>query len=122
MAGAKQDRQTYGLTKSEYQLLCLMWQLPSPKTKREICELYPDFAQKHRTSFHLIVNGLIEKGFIAPVDWTKGKQSYSRSYFYAVTPYEYVAKMLRDFTPDQNDDIRLGLFTKAFKESKKESE
>ena len=122
MAGAKQDRQTYGLTKSEYQLLCLIWQLPSPKTKREICELFPDFNQNHRAAFHIIINGLIDKGFVIPVDWIKEKQTYSRSYFYAVTPYEYVAKMLRDFTPNQDDDTRLDLFVKVFKESKKESE
>ena len=76
------------LTKNELEIMDVLWTAGKPLTRGEIVENSKDKTWKE-SSFHILINSMIEKGAVRPAGFTKCVKSVGRIYAAAVTVEEY---------------------------------
>lgn len=92
------------LSKSEYEVLALLWSENRGLTAVEINELVKDKAWKD-TSIHLILTNMLEKGAVIVDGMVRSGRTYSRIFKAAVTPEGYSlmqVKQNNSFAKDKN--------------------
>jgi BlaI family penicillinase repressor len=100
------------LSKSEYEVLALLWRENRGLTAVEINELAEDKSWKD-TSIHLILNSMLDKGVAIVDGMVRSGRVYSRLFRAALTPEEYAMMQVKQstaFAHDQNAAIT-GLVT-----------
>lgn len=82
------DKISFSLTKNEQEVMELMWTLDRALSRSEIIELSTERSWK-KSSIHILLNSLLEKGAIKVEGFVKTGKNYGRTYSAAVTPEEY---------------------------------
>ena len=78
------------LTKSELEIMNVLWEAGRPLTRGEILELSVDKQWKDN-SIHILLNRLLAKGAIAEGGFTRSGKSYGRLYEPQISGVEYYA-------------------------------
>ena len=78
------------LTKSELEIMNVLWDAGRPLTRGEILELSVDKKWKDN-SIHILLNRLLAKGAIAEGGFTRSGKSYGRLYEPQISGEEYYA-------------------------------
>ena len=78
------------LTKSELEIMNVLWEAGRPLTRGEILELSVDKRWKDN-SIHILLNRLLAKGAIAEGGFTRSGKSYGRLYEPQISAVEYYA-------------------------------
>ena len=78
------------LTKSELEIMKVLWEAGRPLTRGEILELSVDKHWKDN-SIHILLNRLLAKGAIAEGGFTRSGKSYGRLYEPQISAVEYYA-------------------------------
>lgn len=89
------------LTKSEHQIMELLWAVDTPLTASEIVKLSAEKTWKS-SYIHLLVNSLLKKKMIEPVGMKQMKKNYARTFRPNISKEEYAAIALheqKDITP-----------------------
>ena len=94
------------LSPNEFRIMQLLWKEERPLSRPEIIELLPE-RDWNPNSIHLILNNMIEKGVIHVDGMTRCGRGYGRTYAATMSNLEYAVSMLREATPELNDDERL---------------
>ncbi len=81
------------LTKTEEEILSLLWKENRPLTRAEIIDLTPD-RKWNPASVHAFLNGLLNKGLIRVAGFERTGKRYGRTYCAALTQQELLAKQL----------------------------
>ena len=81
------------LTKSEREIMALLWQVEKPLTASEIIELSTEKTWKD-SYIHLLINSLLEKGMIRAEGFAKTTKNYARTFIAAVTEDEYAVRQI----------------------------
>jgi len=92
------------LSKSEYEILSLLWTKPEGLTATEINELAEVKSWKD-ASIHLILNGMLKKGVIRTDGMVLTGRTYSRIFKTTLTPEEYSLMQVKQntsFAEDKN--------------------
>jgi len=99
------------MTKSEKQVMELLWQAERPLSCTEIVEMSPDKTWKD-SYVHSLIKSLLKKGIVTIGAFELVSRSYARKFAPMVSYDEYV--LLSDYTEDQlNDtDRMIGLIRK----------
>ena len=95
------------LSKSEYEVLSLLWSENRGLTAVEINELAQDKSWKP-TSIHLIINSMMDKGAVVVDGMVRSGRVYSRIFKATMSPEEYSLMQVRQntsFAPDQDAAI-----------------
>lgn len=99
------------LTKSEEQIVELLWNFDEPLTSSEIIKNSVDKTWKD-SYVHLLINSLMEKGIIEVAGFKKATKNYARTFKPTMSREEYWFLNLtksKNFTPSQ-----LPMFFKSF--------
>ncbi len=94
------------LSPNEFKIMQLLWRMNRPLSRPEIIEMVPE-RDWNPNSIHLILNNMIEKGVIRVDGMTRCGRGYGRTYAAALSNLEYAVNVLREATPDLNDDERV---------------
>lgn len=92
------------LTKSEYEVLSLIWSENRGLTAVEINDLAQNKSWVS-TSIHLILNSMLDKGVLAVDGMVRSGRTYSRIFKAAVSPEEYSLMQVKQnasFAKDKN--------------------
>ena len=81
------------LTKSEHEIMSLLWHVDKPLTASEIIELSSDRTWKD-SYIHLLINSLLEKGMIRAEGFAKTTKNYARTFIAAVSQEEYAVRQI----------------------------
>ena len=95
------------LSKSEYEVLTLLWSENRGLTAIEINDLVNDKSWKD-TSIHLILSNMLDKGAVIVDGMVRSGRTYSRIFKSAVTPEEYSLMQIKQntsFAKDKNSTI-----------------
>ncbi|MGN0498044.1 MAG: BlaI/MecI/CopY family transcriptional regulator [Acutalibacteraceae bacterium] len=76
------------LTKSELEIMELLWQEEEPLTSAQIIEMSVDRTWK-KSYVHLLINSLLDKGMIEVVGFIKTTKNYARTFKAKVSKEEY---------------------------------
>lgn len=99
------------LTKSEEQIVELMWNVNEPLTSSEIIRNSVDKTWKD-SYVHLLINSLMDKGIIEVAGFKKATKNYARTFKPTMTRDEYLVLSL---TKSKNyDKAQMPRFFKAF--------
>ncbi|NLV86801.1 MAG: BlaI/MecI/CopY family transcriptional regulator [Clostridiales bacterium] len=90
------------LSKSEYEVLALLWRENRGLTAVEINELAEDKSWKN-TSIHLILNSMLDKGVAIVDGMVRSGRVYSRLFRAALTPEEYAMMQVKQSTAFAHD-------------------
>lgn len=91
------------LTKSELEIMELMWQEGRPLTSTEIIDLSVDRSWK-KSYVHLLINSLLEKEMIEVAGFVKTTKNYARTFKVKVTKEDYsVSQFTTMQSFDEND-------------------
>lgn len=91
------------LTKSELEIMELMWQEDRPLTSTEIIDLSVDRSWK-KSYVHLLINSLLEKEMIEVAGFVKTTKNYARTFKVKVTKEDYsVSQFTTMQSFDEND-------------------
>lgn len=82
-------------TKSEVEILKILWQSDDPLTSSEIINKSLEKSWKDR-SIHSILNNLLEKNEIKVVGKVQTTKNYARQFAPAITEEAYLAKQIAD--------------------------
>lgn len=82
------DKIPFSLTKNEQEIMELMWSHDKALSRSEIIELSTERSWK-KSSIHILLNSLLEKGAIKVEGFVKTGKNYGRTYSAAVTQEEY---------------------------------
>lgn len=82
------DKDSFSLTKNEQEIMELLWAEGRALSRSEIIELSPKRSWK-KSTIHILLNSLLEKGAIKVDGFVKTGKNYGRTYSAAVTPEEY---------------------------------
>jgi predicted transcriptional regulator len=112
------------LTKSEMQIMDVMWEAGVPLSRSDLLERSSEKSWKD-SSVHILLNGLLQKGAICEAGFVKRSKTYGRTFSPCITREEYFAKtifchryqpdivglvralmMREDITPEQMEQIR----------------
>ena len=85
------------LTKSESEVMYLLWHADRALSASEIIALSPEKSWKD-SYIHLLVNSLLKKGMIAQAGFVKTFRNYARTFAPCMTEEEYAQLQLRDKT------------------------
>lgn len=83
------------LTKSELEIMTLLWHVRKPLTASEIIEHSTDKTWKD-SYIHLLINSLLNKGMIRAEGFAKTTKNYARTFIPAVTKAEYAVLQITD--------------------------
>lgn len=99
------------LTKSEEQIVELLWNFEEPLTSSEIIRNSVDKTWKD-SYVHLLINSLMEKGMIEVAGFKKATKNYARTFKPTMSREEYLVLSL---TKSKNyDKAQMPRFFKAF--------
>lgn len=99
------------LTKSEEQIIELLWSCGEPLTSSEIIRNSVDKTWKD-SYVHLLINSLMDKGIIEVAGFKKATKNYARTFRPAMSREEYLVLSL---TKSKNyDKAEIPKFFKAF--------
>ncbi|MCR5576543.1 MAG: BlaI/MecI/CopY family transcriptional regulator [Oscillospiraceae bacterium] len=90
------------LTKSELEIMNVLWDAGRPLTRGEILELSVDKKWKDN-SIHILLNRLLAKGAIAEGGFTRSGKSYGRLYEPQITGEDYYAASVFAVPPARLD-------------------
>lgn len=76
------------LTKNEQEVMYLLWAQDRALSRSEIIELSTERSWK-KSTIHILLNGLLEKGAIKVEGFVKTGKNYGRTYSAAITQEEY---------------------------------
>lgn len=82
------DKLSFSLTKNEQEVMELMWTQDRALSRSEIIELSTERSWK-KSSIHILLNSLLDKGAIIVDGFVKTGKNYGRTYSAAVTQEEY---------------------------------
>lgn len=82
------DKIAFSLTKNEQEVMELLWAQDRALSRSEIIELSTERSWK-KSSIHILLNSLLEKGAIKVEGFVKTGKNYGRTYSAAVTPAEH---------------------------------
>ncbi|WP_019230551.1 BlaI/MecI/CopY family transcriptional regulator [Sedimentibacter sp. B4] len=82
------DNNSFSLTKNEQEIMDLLWSHDKALSRSEIIELSTERSWK-KSSIHILLNSLLEKGAIRVEGFVKTGKNYGRTYSAAVTQEEY---------------------------------
>lgn len=81
------------LTKSEREIMELLWHVDKPLTASEIIEYSTDKTWKD-SYIHLLLNSLLDKEMIRAEGFAKTTKNYARTFLAAVTEEEYAVRQI----------------------------
>ena len=84
------------LTKSELEIMNVIWKANKPLTRGEILKLSENKTWKD-SSIHILLNGLIKKGAIVEAGFAKSGKTYGRVYAANVSGEEYYSSKVLTF-------------------------
>nr|WP_312580073.1 BlaI/MecI/CopY family transcriptional regulator [Sedimentibacter sp.] len=82
------DKIAFSLTKNEQEVMELLWAQDRALSRSEIIELSTERSWK-KSSIHILLNSLLEKGAIEVEGFVKTGKNYGRTYSASVTQEEY---------------------------------
>lgn len=83
------------LTKSELEVMQLLWQSDEALSSSEIVAKSADSGAHWQKSYiHLLINSLLDKGIIEIVGFTKNTKNYSRTFKAKLSKAEYITMRL----------------------------
>ena len=85
---------SYDITKSQLEILNVMWAAGEPLSRGDILERSSDKSWKG-SSIHILLNGLLEKGLIEGAGFTRAGKVWGRLYAPTITVEEYYASILK---------------------------
>jgi BlaI family penicillinase repressor len=94
----------FSVSKSEYEILTLLWANEQGLTAVEINEIAEDKSWKP-TSIHLIINSMMDKGVVKVDGMVRSGRTYSRIFKPALSPEEYSMMQIKQnasFSKDKN--------------------
>lgn len=86
------------LTKSEHEIMNLLWHVDRPLTASEIIEQSTDKTWKD-SYIHLLINSLLDKGMIRAEGFAKTTKSYARTFVAAVSEEAYAVQQIAGRKP-----------------------
>ena len=90
------------LTRSELEIMNVIWTAGRPLTRGEILEQSVDKSWKNN-SVHILLNRLLAKGAIAEGGFARSGKSYGRLYEQQISGEEYYAKNVFSVSADKLD-------------------
>ena len=78
----------FRLTKSENEIMDLLWKEDRPLSRSEIIDLTPDRSWKP-ASIHILLNSMLEKGAIQVAGFVQSTKNYARTFTPTLTADEY---------------------------------
>ena len=99
------------LTKSEMQIMDVLWASDVPLSRSDLLERSEEKSWKD-SSVHILLNGLLQKGAIEKVGFVKRSKTYGRTFAPTLTREEYFATTIYSYT--HKPDI-VGLFEALLK-------
>ena len=84
----------FKLTKSENEIMDLMWKEGRPLSRSEIIELTPDRTWKP-ASIHILLNSLLEKKAIEVAGFVQSTKNYARTFVPSVTADAYAIMQVK---------------------------
>ena len=99
------------LTKSELEILTVLWSSDRPLSRAEILDRSPKRSWKE-SSIHLLLNHLIEKRMIRVNGFAKSGSHYGRTYSPLLSEAEYLAAQIQQIESFQADQA--GTVTQLF--------
>jgi predicted transcriptional regulator len=85
----------FRLSKSEMEIMTLLWREKRPLSRSEIIELSTKENWKS-SSIHIMLNSLLEKGAIEVAGFTKTGTHYGRTFQAAISDAQYAVMQIRD--------------------------
>ena len=86
------------LTKSEHEIMNLLWHVDRPLTASEIIEQSTDKPWKD-SYIHLLINSLLDKGMIRAEGFAKTTKNYARTFVAAVSEEAYAVQQIAGRKP-----------------------
>lgn len=86
------------LTKSEHEIMNLLWHVDRPLTASEIIEQSTDKTWKD-SYIHLLINSLLDKGMIRAEGFAKTTKNYARTLVAAVSEEAYAVQQIAGRKP-----------------------
>lgn len=84
----------FKLTKSENEIMDLMWKEGRPLSRSEIIELTPDRSWKP-ASIHILLNSMLEKKAIEVAGFVQSTKNYARTFVPSVTADGYAIMQVK---------------------------
>ena len=84
----------FRLTKSESEIMDLMWKEGRPLSRSEIIDLTPDRSWKP-ASIHILLNSMLDKGAIEVAGFIQSTKNYARTFTPTLTADEYAILQLK---------------------------
>lgn len=81
------------LTKSEMEIMNVLWRAGRPLTRGDILELSTEKTWQDN-SIHILLNGMLKKNAIKPVGFSRSGKVWAREYAPNITVAEYYAENL----------------------------
>lgn len=85
------------LTKSEMQIMDVLWAAPVPLSRSDLLEHSEEKTWKD-SSVHILLNGLLAKGAIKEAGFVKRSKTYGRTFEPALTREQYFATTIYSHT------------------------
>ena len=82
------NNQYFRLTKSEHEIMDLLWREARPLSRSEIIDLTPERSWKP-ASIHILLNSMLEKGAIGVAGFVQSTKNYGRTFTPTLTADEY---------------------------------
>ena len=98
------------LTKSEHEIMNLLWHVDRPLTASEIIEQSTDKTWKD-SYIHLLINSLLDKGMIRAEGFAKTTKNYARTFVAAVSEEAYAVQQIAGRA---GKTVRAGIFFQLF--------
>lgn len=86
------------LTKSEQQIMEILWQADHPMAQTEVVTTCVDRKWKERSIFSML-NSLMEKGVLREVGFVRSGKTYARTFEPAMSHAEYLAEVVAQQLP-----------------------
>lgn len=83
----------FRLTKSENEIMNLMWKEGRPLSRSEIIELTPERSWKP-ASIHILLNSMLDKNAIEVAGFVQSTKNYARTFMPTLTADEYAVLQL----------------------------
>ena len=94
----------FKLTKSENEIMDLMWKENRPLSRSEIIELTPDRTWKP-ASIHILLNSMLEKKAIEVAGFVQSTKNYARTFIPSVTADAYAIMQVKSSPVFSQDSI-----------------
>ena len=84
----------FRLTKSENEIMELLWREGRPLSRSEIIDLTPDRTWKP-ASIHILLNSMLEKGAVQVAGFVQSTKNYARTFLPELTLEEYAVMQIQ---------------------------